>query len=86
MHQREVTALDRYWDTVHAILWPRFEHIVRLHMRSVLDCNVNNFASIDVRPHYVSNVIYRYFSPFSDGVIIGYTFVIAFFHEVVLYA
>ena len=54
MHDREVTALDRYWDTVQAILWPRFEHIVRLHMRSVQECNVNSLASIDVRPHYVS--------------------------------
>ena len=55
MHNRDVNALDRYWDTIHAILWPRFEHIVRLHARSVQDCNVQNFASIDVRPHFVSH-------------------------------
>jgi len=53
MHDREVNVLDKYWDTVNAILWPRFEHVVRMHIHSVMDCDVNHLATIDVRPHYV---------------------------------
>nr|CAB3267647.1 vacuolar protein sorting-associated protein 52 homolog [Phallusia mammillata] len=65
MHDREVMVLDRYWDTVNAILWPRFEHIVRMHIRSVIDCNVNHLASIDVRPHYIT----RRYAEFSAAIV-----------------
>ncbi|XP_076824718.1 vacuolar protein sorting-associated protein 52 homolog isoform X1 [Clavelina lepadiformis] len=65
MHNREVACLDRFWDTVNAILWQRFDQVVRMHIRSVVECNVNHLASIDVRPHYIT----RRYAEFSAAIV-----------------
>nr|XP_002124423.1 vacuolar protein sorting-associated protein 52 homolog [Ciona intestinalis] len=65
MTSRDVTSLDNYWDTVKAILWPRFEHLVKMHTRSIVDCNVHNLSSIDIRPHYIT----RRYAEFSAAVV-----------------
>uniref|UniRef100_H2Z2W6 Vacuolar protein sorting-associated protein 52 homolog n=1 Tax=Ciona savignyi TaxID=51511 RepID=H2Z2W6_CIOSA len=64
MNAREVTSLSSYWDTMMAILWPRFEYVVKMHIRSVAECNVQHLSSIDVRPHYIT----RRYAEFSAAV------------------
>ncbi|XP_039256225.1 vacuolar protein sorting-associated protein 52 homolog [Styela clava] len=65
MQKRDIFALNRYWDTVQDILWPRFEHIVKLNTQSIKTCDVNSLASIDVRPHYIT----RRYAEFSAAIV-----------------
>lgn len=65
MQSREVPALNQYWETVEAILSPRFEQIVRLNTQSIKSCDVNALASIDVRPHYIT----RRYAEFSAAIV-----------------
>ncbi|PSN53047.1 Vacuolar protein sorting-associated protein 52 [Blattella germanica] len=53
-HKRAVPALDRYWDTLQAVIWPRFEYIFRLNIQSVKDCDPTKFNK-EMGPHYVSS-------------------------------
>lgn len=45
--------LDRYWDSLQAAIWPRFELIFRMNIQSVRDCDPNKFNK-SLAPHYVS--------------------------------
>ncbi|XP_014817212.1 PREDICTED: LOW QUALITY PROTEIN: vacuolar protein sorting-associated protein 52 homolog [Calidris pugnax] len=35
MAKRNIPAVDKYWDTLLEILWPRFEHILELNIQSI---------------------------------------------------
>lgn len=65
MQKRDVPALGRYWDTIDAMLWPRFEHVVKLNTQSIKNCDVNSLATIDVRPHYIT----RRYAEFSAAIV-----------------
>lgn len=52
-HKRCVPALDKYWDTQQATIWPRFEYIFRLNIQSIRDCDPTKFPK-ELGPHYVS--------------------------------
>ncbi|KAK3087387.1 hypothetical protein FSP39_005256 [Pinctada imbricata] len=54
MHKRSVPALDRYWDAMSAMMWPRLEYVLHLNIQSVRDVDPQRFGHIDNRPHYVS--------------------------------
>ncbi|XP_064616275.1 vacuolar protein sorting-associated protein 52 homolog [Liolophura sinensis] len=65
MQKRNVPALERYWETLQDILWPRFEYIFQLNIQSVRDCNPQRLGQIDVRPHYIT----RRYAEFSAAIV-----------------
>ena len=46
----------RYWDSILNMLFPRFEHVLQVNIRSIKDCDPKRLGNIDVRPHYVCEV------------------------------
>ncbi|KAK2718942.1 vacuolar protein sorting-associated protein 52 homolog isoform X3 [Artemia franciscana] len=52
-HKRAVPSLDKYWDSLHQLLWLRFEHVMQLNIQSVRDFPTPKHATVEVRPHYV---------------------------------
>ncbi|KAI0213670.1 Vacuolar protein sorting-associated protein 52-like [Lamellibrachia satsuma] len=65
MHKRSVPALDRYWDSLLDMLFPRFEYILLLNIRSIKDCDPKRLGHIDVRPHYIT----RRYAEFSAAIV-----------------
>lgn len=63
-HKRCVNALDKYWDTLQATLWPRFETIFRLNIQSIRDCDPTKFSK-ETGPHYIT----RRYAEFSAAVV-----------------
>ncbi|KAH8285821.1 hypothetical protein KR018_009495 [Drosophila ironensis] len=51
-HKRCVPALDKYWDSLQAVIWPRLEHVFRLNIQSIHDCDPTKFNK-EMGPHYV---------------------------------
>lgn len=43
----------RYWDSLQAVIWPRFELVFRLNIQSIHDCDPTKFNK-ELGPHYVS--------------------------------
>ena len=64
-HQKDVLALDKYWDTIHGLLWPRLQIVIKLNVQSVKDCDPQKFKITDLRPHYVT----RRYAEFSTAFI-----------------
>ncbi|XP_071501789.1 vacuolar protein sorting-associated protein 52 homolog [Diadema antillarum] len=54
MHKRSVPALDKYWETLLEMLWPRFKIILELNIQSIHETDPQKLGSIDVRPHYIT--------------------------------
>ncbi|XP_035210728.1 vacuolar protein sorting-associated protein 52 homolog isoform X3 [Stegodyphus dumicola] len=65
MHKRDVPALDKYWESLLHIFWPRFEYILRLNIESIRDCDPQKFTNIDKRPHYIT----RRYAEFSAAIV-----------------
>ncbi|XP_076353464.1 vacuolar protein sorting 52 isoform X4 [Tachypleus tridentatus] len=65
MHKRAVPALDKYWEALLQIFWPRFEYILQLNIQSVRDCDPQKFGSFDLRPHYIT----RRYAEFSAALV-----------------
>jgi hypothetical protein len=61
MIQRNVLAIETYWDNIEKMLWNRFELIMKLHNNSIRQLDVRKM-SVDTRPHYVSLIIIFYVS------------------------
>ena len=53
MLKRNVPALEKYWDTLLEMLYPRFEYVLQLNIQSIRDCDPARLGQIDCRPHYV---------------------------------
>lgn len=51
-HKRCVPALDKYWDSLQAVIWPRFELVFRLNTASIRECDPTKFNK-ELGPHYV---------------------------------
>lgn len=64
MLKREVPALEKYWDTLLDMLWPRFMKIVEMNALSVKDTDPQKLGTIDVRPHYIT----RRYAEFSAAI------------------
>ncbi|ESP04479.1 hypothetical protein LOTGIDRAFT_223857 [Lottia gigantea] len=65
IQKRNVSGLDRYWDALLKILWPKFEQIINLNIQSVRDCDPSKLGQIDVRPHYIT----RRYAEFSAAIV-----------------
>lgn len=46
----------RYWDSLQAVIWPRFEHVFRMNIQSIRECDPTKFSK-ELGPHYVSKNI-----------------------------
>lgn len=61
-HKRCVPALDKYWDSLQGVIWPRFETIFRTNIQSIRDCDPTKFTK-SLGPHFVSH-----HGPFGDSI------------------
>ncbi|XP_072777134.1 vacuolar protein sorting-associated protein 52 homolog isoform X2 [Taeniopygia guttata] len=64
MAKRGVPALDGYWAWLLELLWPRFELILELHIRSVQGTDPQRLGT-DTRPHYIT----RRYAEFSSAIV-----------------
>nr|XP_023651937.1 vacuolar protein sorting-associated protein 52 homolog [Paramormyrops kingsleyae]XP_023651938.1 vacuolar protein sorting-associated protein 52 homolog [Paramormyrops kingsleyae] len=59
--KRNIPAMDKYWEAVLELLWPRFEMILEMNIQSIRDTDPQKLGVLDTRPHYVSiNTRYIY--------------------------
>ncbi|XP_027766004.1 vacuolar protein sorting-associated protein 52 homolog, partial [Empidonax traillii] len=65
MAKRNVPAVDRYWGSLLALLWPRFEHILELHIQSIQSTDPQKLGFLDTRPHYIT----RRYAEFSSAIV-----------------
>ncbi|XP_060706512.1 vacuolar protein sorting-associated protein 52 homolog isoform X2 [Hemiscyllium ocellatum] len=65
MAKRNVPAVDKYWETLLEILWPRFEHILELNIQSIRNTDPQKLGALDTRPHYVT----RRYAEFSSAIV-----------------
>lgn len=63
-HKRAVPALDKYWETLTATIWPRFEFVFQLNINSVKECDPSKFNK-ETGPHYIT----RRYAEFSAAII-----------------
>uniref|UniRef100_A0A1A9VCC6 Vacuolar protein sorting-associated protein 52 homolog n=1 Tax=Glossina austeni TaxID=7395 RepID=A0A1A9VCC6_GLOAU len=63
-HKRCVPALDKYWDSLQSVFWPRFEHVFRLNIQSIRDCDPTKFSK-EMGPHYIT----RRYAEFSAAIV-----------------
>ncbi|KAM8985755.1 vacuolar protein sorting-associated protein 52 homolog [Ara ararauna] len=65
MAKRNVPAVERYWDTLLELLWPRFELILELHIQSIQSTDPQRLGYLDTRPHYIT----RRYAEFSSAIV-----------------
>lgn len=65
MGKRNVPAMDRYWEALLELLWPRFEHILELNIHSIQSTDPQKLGSLDTRPHYIT----RRYAEFSSAIV-----------------
>ncbi|CAD5112736.1 DgyrCDS1955 [Dimorphilus gyrociliatus] len=65
MHKRSTPALNKYWDSLLHLLWPRFEFILQMNIHSVRECDPARLRNIDERPHYIT----RRYAEFSAAIV-----------------
>ena len=63
-HKRAVPALDKYWDTLNAVIWPRFECVFQLNIQSIKDCDPLKLSK-ETGPHYIT----RRYAEFSAAMV-----------------
>ncbi|MEQ2172374.1 hypothetical protein GOODEAATRI_020413, partial [Goodea atripinnis] len=51
--KRTIPALDKYWEAVLELLWPRFELILEMNIQSIRNTDPQKLGVLDTRPHYV---------------------------------
>ncbi|CAH0725898.1 unnamed protein product, partial [Brenthis ino] len=64
-HKRAVAALDSYWDSLLATLWPRLEYVLKLNIQSVRDCDPAKLSNKEMGPHYIT----RRYAEFSAAIL-----------------
>lgn len=64
MQDRKIPILKVYFERLASMLWPRFEHVFKLHLDSVRSASPSDLGSIDHHPHYVI----RRYSEFAAGI------------------
>ncbi|NXJ58727.1 VPS52 protein, partial [Spizaetus tyrannus] len=65
MAKRNIPAVDKYWDTLLDILWPRFKHILELNIQSIQSTDPQKLGFLDTRPHYIT----RRYAEFSSAIV-----------------
>ena len=63
--QKDTKALDKYWDSLHALLWPRLQTVIKLNVQSVKECDPQKMKVTSLQPHYVT----RRYGEFSSAFI-----------------
>ncbi|KAH8357318.1 hypothetical protein KR200_000646 [Drosophila serrata] len=63
-HKRCVPALDKYWDSLQSVIWPRLELVFRLNIQSIHDCDPTKFNK-ELGPHYIT----RRYAEFSAAIV-----------------
>ncbi|MBN3295247.1 VPS52 protein, partial [Amia calva] len=63
--KRSVPALDRYWEAVLELLWPRFELILEMNIQSIRNTDPQRLGLLDTRPHYIT----RRYAEFSSAIV-----------------
>jgi len=54
MSRRRIPVLDTFFDRVSNMLWPRFESVVDMNLRSLRAANVKEMGPVDLSPQYIS--------------------------------
>ncbi|XP_052091207.1 vacuolar protein sorting-associated protein 52 homolog [Mytilus californianus] len=65
MNKRGVPAIDRYWDALVQVMWPRFQLILEMNTQSIRAVDPSKLGHIDVRPHYIT----RRYAEFSAAIV-----------------
>nr|XP_033779875.1 vacuolar protein sorting-associated protein 52 homolog isoform X1 [Geotrypetes seraphini] len=65
MTKRTIPAVDKYWDTLLEMLWPRFELILELNIQSIRNTDPQKLGFLDTRPHYIT----RRYAEFSSAIV-----------------
>ncbi|XP_044192032.1 vacuolar protein sorting-associated protein 52 homolog isoform X1 [Thunnus albacares] len=63
--KRNIPALDKYWEAVLELLWPRFELILELNIHSIRNTDPQKLGVLDTRPHYIT----RRYAEFSSAIV-----------------
>uniref|UniRef100_A0A4W5J991 Vacuolar protein sorting-associated protein 52 homolog n=1 Tax=Hucho hucho TaxID=62062 RepID=A0A4W5J991_9TELE len=64
-NKRTIPALDKYWDAVLELLWPRFELILEMNIQSIRNTDPQKLGLLDTRPHYIT----RRYAEFSSAIV-----------------
>jgi len=52
--EKLVPAMESYWDSMNSQLWPRLQHVTKLNVQSIKECDPQKMKILDLRPHYVT--------------------------------
>uniref|UniRef100_A0A3B4UF05 Vacuolar protein sorting-associated protein 52 homolog n=1 Tax=Seriola dumerili TaxID=41447 RepID=A0A3B4UF05_SERDU len=63
--KRNIPALDKYWEAVLELLWPRFELILEMNIHSIRNTDPQKLGVLDTRPHYIT----RRYAEFSSAIV-----------------
>nr|XP_046218160.1 vacuolar protein sorting-associated protein 52 homolog isoform X1 [Oncorhynchus gorbuscha] len=63
--KRAIPALDKYWEAVLELLWPRFELILEMNIQSIRNTEPQKLGVLDTRPHYIT----RRYAEFSSAIV-----------------
>ncbi|XP_072562036.1 vacuolar protein sorting-associated protein 52 homolog [Paramormyrops kingsleyae] len=63
--KRNIPAMDKYWEAVLELLWPRFEMILEMNIQSIRDTDPQKLGVLDTRPHYIT----RRYAEFSSAIV-----------------
>lgn len=63
-HKRAVPALDKYWDNMTSVIWPRFEYVFQLNIQSIKQCDPLKLTQ-ETGPHYIT----RRYAEFSAAMV-----------------
>ncbi|XP_034747433.1 vacuolar protein sorting-associated protein 52 homolog isoform X2 [Etheostoma cragini] len=63
--KRAIPALDKYWEAVLELLWPRFELILEMNIHSIRNTDPQKLGVLDTRPHYIT----RRYAEFSSAIV-----------------
>ncbi|XP_017880298.1 vacuolar protein sorting-associated protein 52 homolog [Ceratina calcarata] len=63
-HKRAVPALDKYWDNMTSVIWPRFDYVFQLNIQSIKQCDPLKLTQ-ETGPHYIT----RRYAEFSAAMV-----------------
>ncbi|XP_038135686.1 vacuolar protein sorting-associated protein 52 homolog [Cyprinodon tularosa] len=63
--KRDIPALDKYWEAVLELLWPRFELLLEMNIQSIRNTDPQKLGVLDTRPHYIT----RRYAEFSSAIV-----------------
>ncbi|XP_051811798.1 vacuolar protein sorting-associated protein 52 homolog isoform X1 [Acanthochromis polyacanthus] len=63
--KRTIPALDKYWEAVLELLWPRFDLILEMNIHSIRNTDPQKLGVLDTRPHYIT----RRYAEFSSAIV-----------------